>query len=188
MLRVITREQVIRVLQLEDIADDLSNAKLEELYYDAKGLPTIIGSLCPITKDKVRYTLVMSNTQLPLDMQTAILDLPDELKPKFVMRNPATEQVTIEQSIFYMFLKKVVSGNYEGKNPEKTMKLMEQSKILRTNIGTDKIEDELVVVFPKNTKRVTDRFLSAFVEQEIKTIKVVKNGKVIKEVKHDVEY
>ena len=188
MLRIITREHISRVLGLDEILSDLSNAKLEELYYDAKGLPVIVGSFCPISKDKVRYTLVMATAKFPLDMQKAILDLPDELKPKFVMRNPANEQVTIEQSIFYMFVKKVIGGNYNGKNPEKTMKIMEQSKILRTNIGTDKIEDELIVVFPKGTHRITDRFLSAFTEQEIKTIKVVKNNKVIKEVKHDVEY
>lgn len=183
-MRIVNRESLIRILELESLKDTISNKKLERSYLEHSGKVVVIGSLCPVLKDRLSYNIMVSQTELDQKFINAITWLPDELLPKFIMRNPGTKQLSIEGSYFYMFIKKTATGNYNNLSQEKQMKLLEQSRVLRTNIEGDTVEENMVIVFPPNTKYIPDSFLEVFTKQkEPSNITIVKKAQIHKSIR-----
>jgi len=190
-MKLLTRATFIRLLNLPDSdAVELTNKQLEQLYLDLRNENAMVGSLCPIKKldDGERYTQVLTLAGLDTGMQNAIFNLPPELFPSFVMRNSNDlENITLEEDVFYIFIKKTVSRDYSGTSPEKNIRLLESSRILRTNLRANAPEKKLIAVFPKRTKRVSDEFVKLFTTQPMREIVVVKNANVIETVTHSEE-
>lgn len=182
-MKLLPRSTFYRLLKLPDSdAAELTNKQLEMLFHEMRNENAMVGSLCPIKKleDKERYLTVLDVVGLDVGMKNAILNLPAELFPSFIMRNSNDESnICLEEDVFYIFIKKTVSRDYSGTNPEKNIRLLESSRILRSNLKANAPEKKLIAVFPKRTKRVSDKFIQLFTEQPMEEIVVVKNASVI---------
>lgn len=190
-MKILTRDSFFRLLEIPAKEETvLSNSQLENLFLDNRKNNAMVGSLCPVRgeKDMDRYMRVLDIVGLDKGMKNAVRGLPNELLPSFAMRNSNDpKSIALLDDVFYLFIKKTVSRDYSGTNPEKNLRLLESSRILRGTFNTNQPEKTLIVVFPKNTRRVSDAFIKTFTEQPMEVIKIIKDGVVTNEYKKTPE-